>query len=112
MADEVTEGLLPVGTTLKNLDTTIVEQTDGTPAHREAVVIADPVDNDARVSLVAVDGEYKVPVVDSAGNLHAQTAQEELLQKIVGELKVMNFHLSNMTGICEITPEDLYGDEL
>jgi len=37
-----TEGKIRVGITDDYLDTTVVEQTDGLLAHREAVVIADP----------------------------------------------------------------------
>ncbi len=38
----VTEGNLPVGDTGEKLDTTVVEQTDGTEVHREVVVVGDP----------------------------------------------------------------------
>ena len=38
----VTEGKIHVGGTLEDLDTTVVTQTDGGPAHREAVFVADP----------------------------------------------------------------------
>lgn len=37
-----TEGWLPVGPTDNRLDTTKLDQTDGTEVHREAVVLADP----------------------------------------------------------------------
>ena len=38
----VEEGALPVGSTDIYLDTTIVNQTDGNPVHREVVVLGDP----------------------------------------------------------------------
>jgi hypothetical protein len=45
----ITEGFLPVGVSHKNLDTTVITQSDGsTPAHREAVFLADPENTDAR----------------------------------------------------------------
>lgn len=113
-----TEGAIPVTGTDFKLDTTRVTQTDGTIADREAVIIADPDDNDARISLEIVDDVYRLPVSNLAalaelvaGNLHIQTAQEELLQKIVGELKVMNYHLALISDDATVVPDDLYGDE-
>ena len=45
----VTEGFLPVGVSGKQLDTTVITQSDGsTPAHREAVFLADPENTNAR----------------------------------------------------------------
>lgn len=44
----VVEGFLEVKDTDEVLDTTVIEQLDGTEAHREAVVIADPETTAAR----------------------------------------------------------------
>lgn len=65
MVDTI-EGRIRVGGTDKDLDTTIVTQSDTKPAHRETVVIGDPADNDARLD-VKKDintGEYQLLTQD------------------------------------------------
>ncbi len=61
-----TEGTLPVGITDKHLDTTIVEQTDGTEAHREVVVLGDPEEGLASLAnAIRVPG-LALPVADES----------------------------------------------
>ena len=90
----VTEGTLPVGDTGKNLDTTVVEQTDGTEAHREAVILTDPEDNDARAKITdeASRQNYGLVVHDpqSAYILAA-------IQALGNELRVIREHLNIIT---------------
>ncbi|MCK5013202.1 MAG: hypothetical protein KAS66_05240 [Candidatus Omnitrophica bacterium] len=94
MTNEVTEGILPVGTSLKNLDTTIVEQTDGTPAHRETVVIGDPAINGARVNLESELGRYILPVTDPVATSKLICA----LEGLITEQKITNRHLAELNG--------------
>ena len=108
----VNESFLPVGVSGEKLDTTTVTQTDGKTTHREAVVITDPEDLDARVSIKQIDGVYYLPVTDTQMFSYQQGIQEEILQNILGELKVMNHHLAIMSDDTEISIEDLHGDEL
>lgn len=59
-----TEGWLPVGPTAERLDTTKLDQTDGTDVHREAVVITGPETLAARAAVVAMHDEYALRVTD------------------------------------------------
>ena len=73
----VTEGRIPVSDTGKDLDTTVVEQTDGSPVHREAVVIADAEDLEGRAKVrKGSDQVYRVEV--------------QLPPAVVGELTGIN----------------------
>ncbi len=83
----VTEGNINVGDTGKKLDTVVVEQTDGTEAHREAVVITDPEKLEARAGVaedVAVKYEYAARVFDvmAVKLLEAIEAQTVILKRI------------------------------
>ena len=51
---EVIEGTIKVTTTGDELDTAVIEQADGTMAHREAVHLADPKNPLARAGVVEV----------------------------------------------------------
>jgi len=95
MADEVTEGFLPVGTSLKALDTTVITQSDGsTEAHREAVFLADPSDTDARLNVIASKEAMKNGIgVYSTDN----EERDALLTEIRDLLKVQVFHLELLT---------------
>lgn len=90
----VTEGVIPVGDTGLDLDTTVVEQTDGTVAHREAVTITDPglLEGRAAVNLQALINHYGLVVRDPG--------QEDLLLcmgRVVEELKMIREHLNQIT---------------
>ena len=62
----VKEGNIQVGNTDKLLDTTVVEQTDGADAHREAVFVGDPEDLVARARVLESpeSGRYAAMVTD------------------------------------------------
>ncbi len=98
----VEEGILPVGDTGENLDTTIIEQTDGTPAHREVIVNADPEDNDARQNIVQPDTTefYAARTID-----HQLAGIAEILNET---LKTQKRTLKLLETAFE---HDLYGDE-
>lgn len=92
-----TEGKLPVGESGEDLDTTIVEQTDGSLTHREAIVLTDPEDNDARASvtagvpeLAAYGGTVHDPMIESI---------DITLKHILEELRAQRVHLNYMTEI-------------
>ena len=92
---DVTEGVIAVGDTGKNLDTTVVEQDQGGDAHREVVVLADPSDNDARASVTA-----GIPNLDSYGGTVHDPMMESIsitLDHILEELKKQTLHLNYMT---------------
>ena len=92
MTDTV-EGRIEVGSTGKDLDSTIITQADGAQAYREAVVIADPANNDARVALVDArlyEGKA-LPVVDAQNDSMIQ-----LLQEIRDEMRITNELLKGM----------------
>jgi hypothetical protein len=81
----VDEDSLPVGTTTERLDTTKITQADGSPAHREAVLITDPEKAGHRANVtktVEKNGRYAQMVSDEntrgiAGALGAIYEQNE-----------------------------------
>ena len=77
----VNESFLPVGTSLKNLDTTVITQSDGsTEAHREAVFLADPANNEARLGVTLKDGVYTI-AVQNTDTRRLVSLTEELIKK-------------------------------
>ena len=93
MAHDLTPGSLPVGDTGENLDTTIVETTEGN-VHREVIVVADPADPDARgkVGKNALSGDYAVVVRDPR-----MDDVVACLNGLTEELKMIRFHLNLIT---------------
>lgn len=93
MAQSVKEGLLQVGTTGDYLDTAEIKQTDGTPAHRENVVIASPTDNDARIEPEKPENhpDYHIPTEDP----HTE-AINDTLHEILDEMKLTNILLQGI----------------
>jgi len=91
----VTEGNLDVGDTGEKLDTTVVEQTDGTDAHREAVILTDPETLAARASVAGTE--------ESATRYALQVQDDKMddlismMGVVVEQLKIMNLHLYAMT---------------
>ena len=101
----VTEGNLPVGETGEKLDTTKVTQTDGSVVHREAVVVADPENNDARLRLeefpFGIETRFAVPIT----GMELKMLCGQMATLIEGQ-RVTNLYLSRL--ICEsLTTDDL-----
>ncbi len=88
----------------KNLDTVVVEQTDGTDAHREAVVIAG-VDNEKRVNPEGFnDGDglqFALPVTGQA-----LKRLSDHMASLYEETRLTNLYLSRLVGET-FTTEDL-----
>lgn len=119
----MTESRIQVGLSQEYLETSKLI-TDAGEVHREGVFTGDPDNADAKTKVTnSTPGsddygtvvrpiiDSTLPVSDTALLIHLAGAQEELLQKIVGELKVMNHHLALISDDTEVEPEDLYGDE-
>lgn len=87
----VTEGNIQVQETGEYLDTTKVTQTDDTVVHREAVVIADPEDIDARANVLAADGMYGENVFS-----HELIRVSGLLRELIEQQKLTNTYLRDM----------------
>jgi len=91
----VDESFLKVGGTVDLLDTTKVEQDDGTETHREVVVIGDPEDNEARLDIkkTPLGSDHKLPVGDP-------TNEDILdaLHALIEETRMVRFHLNLITG--------------
>jgi len=91
----VEEGALPVGTTEEVLDTVVVEQEDGTDAHREMVSVGDPETTEARARVSSTEENatrYALQVQDDK--------MDDLISMmgvVVEQLKIMNLHLYAMT---------------
>lgn len=87
----VTEGNIAVGGTDKLLDTTEVVQDSGRVTHREAVVLTDPENNDARVSVELADNREKYhlntqdPRLDSVIDLLSDLLEQQKLTNILLE---------------------------
>ncbi len=101
----VTEGKLPVGDTGEDLNTTIVEQEDGTKVHNEVVVQGDPEHADRRVALEAfnfgVETRYAAPVTSvELKNL------VDIMERMVKGQRLMHLYLSRLVGE-ELSTEDL-----
>ena len=87
----VDEGTLKVGGTIDLLDTAIVTQSDGsTKAHREAVVVSDPKDNDARQNIRQLDqfDEYGALVTDRK-LVEVRLVLDEILETQKSMLRLM-----------------------
>jgi len=91
----VKEGQIPIGVTNRVLDTTVVTQTDGTLAHREAVTITDPATAAARV---------RVSGTEESATRYALQVQDDKMDDLIStmglilkELQAMNLHLSSIT---------------
>ena len=88
------ESNIPVGGTDKLLDTTQVTQDTGRITEREVVVLADPTDNDARLS---------VQKPDNRANYHIGTEDPrldsviDLLSDLLEEQKMTNLLLEGLT---------------
>ena len=82
----VTESTIPVGDTGKLLDAVTVEQGDGTAAEREAVVVTDPENNDARANVVQSEAD----VDQYAALVHLDENMSELLKNIMMEMRLLN----------------------
>jgi hypothetical protein len=80
----VTEGNLPVGPTGKVLDTSVVTQTDQTPAHREAVAITDPETLAARAAV------SNAAVAETAYGLAVRPSQDYMLEVSRGSITGMD----------------------
>lgn len=95
----VEEGTIEVTTTGDKLDTAVVEQTDGTLAHREAVVLTDPEKLGHRANVLTrgpaprrhdpANFQHDVGVSD-----YRLQVLEDVLNEILTEMKIMNLHLS------------------
>ena len=96
-----TEGSIVAGTTGKLLDTTIVEQDSGLDTHREAVVLTDPEDNDARANVLLKDHKY-------ASNVYSvdATRTNQLLGEVLKELQISNAYNAIIYGD-KLTEDDL-----
>jgi len=91
----VDEGRLQVGVKDTFLDTSVVEQTDGEDAHREAVVITDPETLGARTG---------VSGTEESASRYALQVQDDKMDDLISmmglvmeQLKIMNLHLYAMT---------------
>ena len=95
----VKEGFLPVGLSNKNLDTAIIEQADGTKAHRESVVITDPENTDARVTIAKSKADHS----EYALLAQHDTNSDEILTNILNEMRLLNmrFEEAFRTGISQ-----------
>lgn len=93
----VKEGKIPVGDTGKDLDTTIVVQTDGGDVHREAIVIASPTVLGARIEPekfnVGLGIKYSLPT--TGVELRSLV---DLIGQLIEEQRLTNLHLSRLTG--------------
>jgi len=92
----VKEDSLPVGSTPERLDTTVVEQSDGTEVHREAVVITDAETFAARVKVrkqgEAIFDEYGMVIRGPQLDYIASLTEE-----VLGELRAIRAHLNDIT---------------
>lgn len=91
---DLVEGFLPVGVSGKNLDTTVVTRADGTKVHREAVVLTDPADNDARANVVATESDQYSSLVFS----HELPRLVGLMRDLLHEQRLTNTYLSSIVG--------------
>ncbi len=93
----VKEAFLPVGVTTEKLDTTKITQTDGTIAHREAVFLASPMTNDARIEPEPFDvGRGKLFSLPTTGvELRSLV---DLIGQLLNEQRLTNLHMSRLTG--------------
>ena len=90
-----TESKVQVGVSSDYLDTTEITQSDGQPAHREAVFIADPMVTAARAKVknpYEYD-EYHAMVLDPRTDMLV-----DIMRNTLKELEVMNLQLSLITG--------------
>lgn len=101
---EVVEGRLNKGSSEK-IDATVVVQADGISAHREAVVLADPIIKDARVQLEpfleAGKTRYAAPTTSAEAR-----GLSELMVQLVKEQRLTNLFLSRLAGE-SLTLDDL-----
>jgi len=90
----IEEGQLPVGNSGEYLDTTVVTQDSGVETHREAVVITDPEDNDARlkVKTSTVTSDYGITTRDP----QIDDVITEL-RLITDELRKVHFQINLLT---------------
>ena len=94
----IKEGTLPVGPTDKLLDTTIVEQEDGTQVHREGVFIGDPGTAARRVNVLEIFPALGLMHTHAMATTdQALVITNELLAEMIGELRLMRSHLAEMT---------------
>lgn len=93
----IKEAFLPVGTTTEKLDTTKIIQTDGTVAHREAVFLASPEVNGARIEPEPFDvGLGKLFALPTTG-VELRTLVD-VMGQLLDEQRLTNLHLSRLTG--------------
>jgi hypothetical protein len=88
----ITEGNLEVGDTGKVLDTTVVEQSDNTQAHREAVVVTDAENLSARANVKSVlrgGTGYGAQVRDVESISHLESISDTL-DKLLTEQRTTN----------------------
>lgn len=94
MAHELEPGSLPVGDTGKNLDTTVVTTEVG-EVHREVIVVADPIEPEARGKV------GKQGLADDYGQIVRDPRLDDVvtcLNALTAEMKMVRFHLNLLTG--------------
>ncbi len=93
----IKEAFLPVGATQEKLDTTKIEQTDGTVVHREAIFLASPTVFGARIEPeqfnIGLGVKYAVPT--TGVELRSLV---DVMGQLLEEQRLTNLHMSRLTG--------------